>query len=229
MRATARHARRRTLGRRVGLIMLVVTCALPATASATAYRDDFWILDPSRWITSVHQLGRSLLGAENVRVGGGRLEIRLPAGRLDGGEIESIDYYRFGRYTARIRAAHAPSSITGFVLYRAPDFHSEIDIEIYNDPRGRVDFVVYGSGRKRISRERLGFDPTKAFHRYTIVNRPERVNFLVDGRRLHTVRRGLPPASMKLLVNSWFPEWLAGRAPVSDRATLVDWVSVRPL
>lgn len=229
MREAATQAQRRTLVHGLGFIMLLVSCVLPATASAAvAYRDEFRILDPSRWTTSSHQLGRSQLADENVRVDGGRLKIRLPAARVDGGEIESIDHHRFGRYTARIRAAHAPSSITGFFLYRAPDFHSEIDIEIYNDSRGRVAFSVYSSGRTRTSRERLGFDPTEAFHRYTIVNRPERVDFLVDGRRMHSFRRGLPPASMKLLVNSWFPWWLAGHPPESDRATLVDWVSVRP-
>ena len=49
---------------------------------------------------------------------------------------------------ARLQVPDAPSSITGFFLYAPPDYASEIDIELYNDPRGLVMFTTYAGGRQ---------------------------------------------------------------------------------
>ena len=35
---------------------------------------------------------------------------------------------------------------------------------------------------------------------------------------------GLPNERMKLYVNSWFPNWLAGEKPDSERYVYVDWI-----
>ena len=47
-----------------------------------------------------------------------------------------------------MKLPHAPTSITGFFLYRAPDLEREIDIEVFNDPTGRVMFTTYSGGRQ---------------------------------------------------------------------------------
>jgi beta-glucanase (GH16 family) len=65
---------------------------------------------------------------------------------LNGGEIMSKDLYGEGSYSARMKLPNAPSSITGFFLYQAPDYASEIDIEIYNDTSRRVMFSTYSGG-----------------------------------------------------------------------------------
>jgi beta-glucanase (GH16 family) len=155
----------------------------------------------------------------------GKLRIRLPAGTLEGGEIESVEYYGYGSYAARIKAARAPSSITGFFLYAAPDFHAEIDVEIFNDESGRILFTAYADGEQTNTVEKkLPFDATAAFHEYRIDLYPTRAEFSVDGRLVHTFREGLPGGSMKLMVNAWYPDWLPGERPETDGYTDVDWI-----
>ena len=129
------------------LVLLVLISAGTAKAEGTSFRDDFVVFDSSRWIKSDHVLGRTDFDPEDVVVNSERLGLKIPALTTNGAEIESMEYYGYGTYKARIKTANAPSSITGFYLYRSPDFYAEIDIEIYNDGTGTVDFVTYANGQ----------------------------------------------------------------------------------
>jgi len=117
----------------------------------------------------------------------------------------------------------APSSIIGFFLYRSPDLYLEIDIEVYNDGTGNVDFVTYADGqRTHHVGKNFRFDPSADFHNYRIDYNPDSVQFYVDGTLMQTWTDGVPSASMKLLVNTWFPSWLPGQAPDTGTATRID-------
>jgi beta-glucanase (GH16 family) len=171
-------------------------------------------------------LGLTDFDPDNVSVANGYLREKIPASTTNGAEIESMDYYGYGTYKARIRTADAPSSITGFYLYRSPDFYAEIDIEIYNNGTGNVDFVTYANGRRTHFRTKLmAFDPSADFHTYRFDYNPGVVKFYLDGDLQQTWTDGVPDASMKLLVNTWFPSWLEGLAPPTNRFTRVDWIS----
>ena len=189
-------------------------------------RDDFDALEAGRWYaTGSKKLGRGLLKEENVAVEDGELRVKLPAGTLEGGEIGSLDAYDYGSYAASIKAARAPSSITGFFLYAPPDFHTEIDVEIFNDSSRRVLFTTYADGEQTNTVEKkLPFDATADFHEYRIDLYPTRAEFSVDGRTVHTFDDGLPGDSMKLMVNAWYPDWLPGEEPEQDGYTHVDWI-----
>lgn len=189
-------------------------------------REEFRSLDTSLWrVPPTKNLGRSRLDPENVRVEGGRLRLETPAGTLESGEIESKNLYQYGSYRARIKVADAPSSITGFFLYREPDFENEIDVEIHNDPEGRILFTTYSGGEESNNVEKdLPFDPTAGFHEYRFDLTPGRAEFYVDGVLYRTFRDGLPREPMRLLVNSWFPTWLPGEEPDTDGYTYVDWI-----
>jgi len=215
---------------RASLLAVLVVTALAGQAAgavaATGFGDPFDSLDGGRWSAGDHQLGRSRLDPANAVVQGGALELRHPAGTLDGAEVRTTALYRTGTYRARIRAAAAPSSLTGFFLYAAPDYASEVDIEILNDASGTVLLSTYAGGRQTHTETRsLGFDPTAAFHTYEIALDRKAVTFRVDGVALRTWRNGVPTAPMALYLNSWFPAWLAG-TPSPGAATLVDRVDV---
>lgn len=211
------------------LVLLVVTAVAGQAATAVAaagFSDPFDALDAGRWSVGDHRLGRSALDPRNIAVAGGALELRHPAGTLDGAEVRTTAHHRTGIYRARIRAASAPSSLTGFFLYAAPDYASEVDVEILNDPSGTVLLSTYAAGRQTHTETRsLGFDPTAAFHTYEIELDRKAVTFRVDGVALRMWKNGVPTAPMALYLNSWFPAWLAG-TPSPGAATLVDRVDV---
>jgi beta-glucanase (GH16 family) len=154
---------------------------------------------------------------------GGNLQITLPKRSLEGGEILSDDLYGYGSYSARMKLPDAPSSITGFFLYKSPDYESEIDIELYNDSSGRIMFTTYAGGAQTHTETLpLGFDPTAGFDEYAFSYDQSSITFCVDGQSKRTWNYGLPSTSMYLRINAWFPSWLDGRKPRTDKVLLVD-------
>lgn len=188
-------------------------------------REDFSSFDHARWVKEKYRIGRSDLRPENVEVQDGKLRITIPAGTTEGGSIRTKEQYLYGSYRASIRVAHAPSSITGFFLYKKPDLYHEIDIEIYNDNSREIMFVTYAENQKTNDKiRRLDFDPTADFHEYRIDFYSSGVSFYVDGRLLNSWSEGLTNQPMQLMLNTWFPDWLDGEKVPAERHTYVDWI-----
>ena len=68
----------------------------------------------------------------------------------------------------------------------------------------------------------LPFDPTEDFHDYAFFYDEESITFYVDGEPMQKYEGSLPDERMNLYVNSWFPDWLDGEKPGSDRYAYVD-------
>ncbi len=201
--------------------------SVPAAFRIFDNREDFSSPERVReaFELSSRDLGRSQLEPGNVEAADGELRIALPGGTTDGGEIEARELSGYGFYAARIKVPDAPSSITGFFLYEPPDFEREVDVEVFNDSSGKVMFTTYADGEETNSETvELPFDPTEDFHEYAFDHRPGSIDFYVDGELLRTFDEGLPDDPMRLYINSWFPAWLPGREPGSDRHALVDWI-----
>jgi len=211
------------------MVVVVVGAGVSAAAAARSngFRDDFATLDSSRWVVSSRPFGYGTLDPSNVAVANGQLGIRLPAGTRDGGEMRTRSLYGFGTYRALMKLANAPSSLTAFFLYKRPDYQQEIDIELFNDPSGKVMFSTWSGGSTTPTHTvttQLPFDPTTSYHEYAIDYRSGSVRFLVDGTPMQSWSSGVPRSSMYLYLNAWFPSWLAGQAPTGDRYTYADWI-----
>ncbi|CAA9456834.1 MAG: GH16 [uncultured Rubrobacteraceae bacterium] len=181
---------------------------------------------PAGWKATERKLGRGRLLPENVSMEAGKVRLKLPANAVSGGEIESEALYGPGStYTARMKVPDAPSSITGFFLYEPPDLESEIDIEVFNEPSGRILFTTYADGKQTHTKEKkLPFDPTEDFHDYGFFYGEDSVVFYVDGEEMQRFGTGIPTEKMQLYVNSWYPTWLQTRKPASDRYTYIEWI-----
>lgn len=200
-----------------------------AWALGVSFSDGFGYFDTARWSKGDHTLGRSYLDPVNVSVDGENLRIALPARTFEGGEILTNDLHGYGSYRARAKLPNAPGSITGFFLYKAPDYESEIDIEVYNDSTRRIMFTTYaGGGQTHTQTMTLPFDPATGFHEYRFDYLKDAstgavsVTFYVDGQEMRSWDTGIPQTSMHLMLNTWFPNWLDGRRPKKTTYTYVD-------
>ncbi len=131
--------------------------------------------------------------------------------------ICSRDLYLFGKFEATIQASNVPGVVTGFFLHRNSP-RQEIDVEIAgNRPDRLVVNVFYNPGgdganfdygyRGAPSYIELGFDASKASHRFAIEWSPCEILWWVDDHLVH--RRviwdptPIPHLPMALHVNSW--------------------------
>ena len=142
---------------------------------------------------------------------------RLGVRDYSAASISSRHRYLFGKFEAIIQASNVPGVVTGFFLHRNSP-RQEIDIEIAgNRPDRLVVNVFYNPGseganfdygyRGAPSYIELGFDASKAKHRFTIEWRPTEILWWVDNHLVH--RRviwdptPIPHLPMALHVNSW--------------------------
>ena len=208
------------------VVLAASGASIAAAAHSTNFRDDFTSFDSHQWTKSSRPFGYGAIDPANISVANGLLSVKLPGGKLDGGEIRSTSLYTYGTFQARMKIANAPSSLTAFFLYKQPDYAQELDIEIYNDSSRRVMFTTYSGGAMTHTVTAfLPFDATADFHDYAIERDRTSVRFLVDGVPMQSWTSGVTRSSMYLYVNAWFPSWLAGESPASDRSTLVDWIT----
>lgn len=212
-------------GALVAALVLGLGSSVAGAARSGDFRDEFSSFDVRRWVKVDRPFGYGHVRSENLTVANGLLSVRLPGGLRDGAEMRSTSLFRYGTFRARMRIANAPSSLTAFFLYRKPDFAQEIDIEIFNDTTGRIMFSTYSGGSQTNNViVDTAHDLTADFHEYTIDFAPGSVRFLLDGTELQRFSTGVPRSSMYLFVNAWFPSWLAGESPTTDRFTVVDWI-----
>jgi len=189
------------------------------------HKEYFKTWPKTSWLASDSKLGRSEIQSKNVSVKDGLLHLKLPRMTLNGAEIRTAQTVHYGSYEIRMKVPARTSSLTGFFLYKKPDFEQEIDIELMNQPEGIILFTTYAKGRQtQTKRHILLFDPTLDFHRYRIDYLPGRVSFFIDDQLIQTWTEGLPSTPMFLMLNSWYPNWLGGLSGNEDSFLIIDWI-----
>ena len=205
------------------------------TGTLVRISDCFKCLDTRRWLlrSDTFTDNLALFRPSNVEFSsaiGAALSVRRePLGVRDysAASLCSRDQYLYGKFEAIIQASNVPGVVTGFFLHRNSP-RQEIDIEIAGNRPDRLLVNVFcnpgGEGanfdygyRGAPSYIELGFDASKASHRFAIEWSPCEIRWLVDDHLVH--RRAIwdptpiPHLPMALHVNSWLSRsnQLAGR------------------
>lgn len=193
--------------------------------SRVKFEDDLADVQSARWLlrndTFPGNLG--LFRPANVSAqSGGGLSLRVfqePLGvrNFSAAAISSRGSFLYGRFEATLQATNVSGLVTGFFLHRDSP-RQEIDIEITgNRPRRLVVNVFYNPGAEGTKFDYgyrgtpaaipLGFDASKALHRFAIEWDPCEIRWFVDGELVHrrTVWNPtpIPHLPMTLHVNTW--------------------------
>jgi GR25 family glycosyltransferase involved in LPS biosynthesis len=197
----------------------------PAAGKLVKFNDPFEYFDERRWIlrSDTFTDNLALFRPSNVEFStdnGAALFVRSePLGVRDysAASLCSRDQFLFGKFEAMIQASNVPGVVTGFFLHRNSP-RQEIDIEIAgNRPDCLLVNVFYNPGEEGASFDygyrgapsylELGFDASKARHRFAIEWGPCEIRWLVDDQLIH--RRviwdptPIPHLPMALHVNCW--------------------------
>ena len=194
-------------------------------ASRTSFEDDLCDVQLKRWILRNDTFPGNLglfRPANVVAQSGGGLSLAViqePLGvrNFSAAAISSRDSFLYGRFEATLQATNVPGLVTGFFLHcNSP--RQEIDIEITgNRPDRLLVNVFYNPGTEGAKFDYgyrgtpatipLGFDASRALHRFAIEWDPFEIRWFVDGELVH--RRAswnptpIPHLPMTLHVNTW--------------------------
>lgn len=234
----------------IAFCVLVSSDVCPARAAGVTFFDPLNSYDTALWNKSDGWTNGGVFNvgwrADHVTFTSGIMSLRLdntscPSGcsgkPYASGEYRTDDFYGYGKFETRLKAAKGSGLVTSFFTYAGPSDglpHDEIDIEILgkDTTRMQVNYFVNNVGGHEEMID-LGFDASLGYHNYAFVWSDDHIKWYVDDKLVHMVSASsctpLPSVAGRIEVNLWagtgVDSWLGPFTyPGTPISAQYDWI-----
>lgn len=215
----------------IGMVILLLSTVLYVKFYVgNTFHEDFETLHSDRWTINEFtfpdcgsEMRREAVATDNSKlviavdvkdtVANTNSDASVTKRTLQGGEVGSVDFFGYGKFTVRMRNQIKPGTVSSFFLmneWKEKDWeHKEIDIEFLGKNPSVVQFTVHhyaNGGTDHVQYQhlhQLGFDSSEDFHEYSIIWMKDSILWLVDDTVVHQETRIVPDVKLQIRMNHW--------------------------
>ena len=122
------------------------------------------------------------------------------------GEFRSVNYFGYGRFEVRMKAAKTLGVVSNFFTYTGPhegNPQDQICISITGKNPTQATLSHFKNGRLSDEVYNLGFDASKDFHTYAFEWYEDKIVWFVDGKEVRTDTKEIPTTKGKVFAQIW--------------------------
>lgn len=222
-------------------------------ASTPAFEDNFdpgWEQSQQDWFVATWKQNGSHMAEERCKTNGEGMMVQtvLAGDPPRGGSMQTKGEFGYGRWVARVKPSSVPGVLNSIFTKdwddkSRPDTSgkggmSEVDIEFltskHKENSAEVHLAIHLKGRNNFYThyQEVDFNPSDDFHDWGFDILPDRVDWRVDGKIIHTWHytddAKIDP-NYEFFFNSWtMKKWIEG-PPTEDATYEIDWIKFYPI
>lgn len=195
------------------LIICLFTSCISLKSNDILFKEDFQSLS-NHWVLEGHTFSSNLadFNPDNIQIKEGlvlHLNYKPSMEKQFGGaEIRTKKRYKYGKFSATIKAPKDSGIVSAFFLYNgATKKYNEVDFEFLgkNDMAIHTNHWVNSVDNGQSIPLMSSFE--KGFHDYTIEWRKDFIAWSVDGREIYRTEKDIPQVPMQLVFNIWISKY----------------------